>query len=143
MATIGRQIDVDAAPPVVAATWDRFIHWAHNGAGRLACDDLACVDAVRAGLVTFVPSSAGGTLVTFRLETQEAGPSGDVIARHLGHDLVVFKDYVERVGARGGRPTPPEKKAVADADDRRRHRADGERMSKRDGTVSYTDHFPT
>jgi len=144
MATISRQIDVDAAPPVVAATWDRFIHWAHNGADRLACDDLACVDAVRAGLVTFAPSSTGGsTVVTFRLETQEAGPSGDVIARHLGHDLVVFKDYVERVGARGGRPTTPEEKALVDADDRGRHRAVGERLSERDGAVSYTDHFPT
>lgn len=143
MATIRREIEVDAAPSVVAATWKRFIEWAHNGPSRLACDEIACVDAVRAGLVTFTTSPTGHTTVVFAYEAEAGGPAAEEVARHLGHDLVVFKDYVERSGHQVGVPTELEERAMVDAEDRRQHRPASERQSERDESVAYADHFPT
>ena len=143
MPTIRRQIQVNAAPSVVSATWSRFIEWAHHGPSRLACDELSCVDAVRAGLVNFEPSATGHTTVVFSLDAEADGPSGDVVNRQLGHDLVVFKDYVERSGNQVGKPTPAEERAMVSADDRQSHRPSREKLSERDETVAYTDHFPT
>ncbi len=143
MATISKQMEVLAAPSVVAATWSRFIEWAHHGPSRLACDELACVDAVRAGLVSFEPSAAGFTAVTFSLAPEPGGPAEDVLEGQLEHDLVIFKDYVERSGNEIGRPTPDEERVMAAAEGRARHRPAGENPSERSGTASYTDHFPT
>ena len=143
MTTIRREIDVDEAPSVVAATWKRFIEWAHNGPSRLACDELACVDAVRAGLVSFTPSPTGRTTVVFAYEAEAGGPADDEVARHLGHDLVVFKDYVERSGHQVGKPTELEERAMVQAEDRHEHRPGKETLSERDESVAYTDHFPT
>jgi len=101
------------------------------------------VDAVRAGLVTFDASSSGHTTVVFSLDTGPDAPSREVLERQLGHDLVVFKDYVERSGNQVGKPTPAEERALVAAEDRRSHRPAGETLSERDETVAYTDHFPT
>ncbi len=98
MATIQQQIEVAAEPALVAANWGRFIRWAHTGPGHLACDELACVDAVRSGLVDFVPAAGGRTTVIFHVERPDAGPAPEELERQLGHDLVMFKDYVERSG---------------------------------------------
>ncbi|GEM_PF-956760 len=143
MSTIRKQIEVLAAPSVVAATWSRFIEWAHHGPSRLACDELACVDAVRAGLVSFEPSPAGFTTVTFSLAPEPGAPARAVLEGQLEHDLVVYKDYVERSGNEVGKPTPAEERAVAAAEGRAAHRPAGENVSERSGTASYADHFPT
>ena len=143
MATIRREIEVDAAPSVVDAIWKHFIEWAHNGPSRLACDELACVDAVRAGLVTFTPSSTGRTTVVFAYAAEADVPAAEEVGRHLGHDLVVFKDYVERGGHQVGKPTELEERAMVEAQDRHEHRPGHERLSERDEAVAYTDHFPT
>ena len=74
MATIQQQIEVAADPALVRSTWAHFIQWAHTGPGHLVCDDLACVDAVRSGLVDFVPAANGRTTVIFRMEEVEGGP---------------------------------------------------------------------
>ena len=56
------------------------------------------MDAVRAGLVEFAPAQFDRTTVIFRLEESDGGPPVDELKRQIGHDLVVFKDYVERSG---------------------------------------------
>ena len=63
MATIQQQIEVAAEPALVSSNWGRFIQWAHTGPGHLVCDEVACVDAVRSGLVDFVPAAGGRTTV--------------------------------------------------------------------------------
>ena len=84
MATIQQQIEVAAEPALVASNWARFIQWAHTGPGHLVCDDLACVDAVRAGLVDFVPTANGRTTVIFRMDLPEEGPAPEELQRQLG-----------------------------------------------------------
>ena len=79
MATIQQQIEVAADPALVRSTWSRFIQWAHTGPGHLLCDELACVDAVRAGLVDFVPTPNGRTTVIFRMEETQDGPPREEI----------------------------------------------------------------
>ena len=105
MATIQQQIEVAADPALVRSTWSRFIQWAHTGPGHLVCDDVACVDAVRSGLVDFGPTTDGRTTVIFRMDEVQDGPPPEEIKRQLGHDLVVFKDYVERSGLVDSKPT--------------------------------------
>lgn len=143
MATIQQQIEVAADPARVRATWGRFIEWAHNGPGRLVCDELACVDAVRSGLVDFVPARFGRTTVIVRLEETEAGPAPDELKREIGHDLVVFKDYAERSGLGARTHTVTERAAFEVESGRRgdppRHR----RLSTEADTTFWRSHFPT
>ena len=103
MSTVSRHIEVHAPPSVALATWSHFVRWVMNGRQRLACDELACVDAVRAGLVSFEPVDAGSrTDVIFNLECdEENGPSREVLEQNVARDLVVFKDYIERGGQSG------------------------------------------
>lgn len=143
MATIHQQIEVAADPAYVRSTWSRFIEWVHTGPGHLLCDQLACVDAVRSGLVRFAPAGNGGTTVAVDMERADGGPSPADLRRELGHDLVMFKDYVERSGRKLGKPTPLEEREMVAAQDRAQHRPAAERQSERDESVAYTDHFPT
>ena len=143
MATIQQQIDVAADAALVRKTWSRFVQWAHTGPGRLACDELACVDAVRAGLVDFVPASGGRTTVVFRLDEQEEGPSPSELRRQLGHDLVVFKDYVERRGPSGRGPSQAEEAALETESVRRGDRPRHVRPSSEGDTTFFSSHFPT
>ena len=72
MATIHQQIEVAADPALVGSTGTHFTQWTHTGPGHLVCDELACVDAVRAGSSSFAPRS-GRTTVVFRMgETRAA-----------------------------------------------------------------------
>ncbi len=142
MATIQKHIAVDAAPSAVGATWSRFIKWAHTGPGRLACDELACFDAVRAGLVRFDTSPSGGTLVVFSIEQMEGGPAADVLERHLGHDLVIFKDYVERGGVASGKPLPPEETVLELEADRHGDAPRHVRLSDESDSTFMISHFP-
>ncbi len=143
MATIHQQIEVAEDPAYVRSTWSRFIEWVHTGPGHLLCDELACVDAVRSGLVSFTPAANGRTTVAVRMEQAVGGPSPEDLRRELGHDLVMFKDYVERSGKKLGKPTPLEEREMVAAQDRQQHRPATERQSERDESVAYTDHFPT
>jgi hypothetical protein len=140
MATIHQQIEVNAEPALVSSTWSHFIEWAHLGPGHLVCDELACVDAVRSGLVSFEPAHDGRTTVIFRLEEVAGGPAPEEIELRLGHDLVVFKDYVQR----GGQAPTRTDKIASEADaDRKGDHPRHVRLSSEDDTTFWRSHFPT
>ena len=143
MATIQQQIEVAADLGLVSSTWGRFIRWAHTGPGHLLCDELACVDAVRAGLVDFVPTHNGRTTVIFRMEEVQDGPPPEEIKRRLGHDLVAFKDYVERSGLFARKPTDEEETAFEIESDRKGDKPRHVRLSSEEDTTFWRSHFPT
>lgn len=143
MRPIRREITVEASPEAVAALWPHFVRWVLSGQQRLACDELACLDAASSGLVDFQPAEGGRSTVAFSLDADgPAQPSAEVLTQRIIGDLVIFKDYVERVH-RGGATAEHERIAQAEADVRRDRDAPRERISNRDGSISYTDHFPT
>ena len=142
MATIQQQIEVAAEPALVSSNWERFIRWAHTGPGHLVCDDLACVDAVRSGLVDFVPTANGRTTVIFRMET-DGGPSPEDLRRQLGHDLVVFKDYIERSGLVERVVTETERAALEIESGRKGDKPRHTRLSSEGDTTFWRSHFPT
>ena len=143
MATIHQQIELAAEPDLVSSIWDRFVHWAHTGPGRLVCDDLACVDAVRSGLVSFVAAANGRTTVIFRIDEVAEGPSPEELKRQLGHDLVVFKDYVERSGLIERKPSDAEEAALELESGRKGDPPRHVRLSSEDDTTFWRSHFPT
>lgn len=143
MASIQQQIDVAADPASLRVIWGRFIEWAHNGPGRLVCDELACLDAVRSGLVEFVAVRSDTTTVVFRIEAGEDGPPADEIRREIGHDLVVFKDYVERSGLLDRRHNEAEQAASEFAAGRNGDKPRHTRLSSEDDTTFWRSHFPT
>jgi hypothetical protein len=143
MATIEQQIEVAADPALVRSIWSRFIKWAHTGPGHLVCDDIACVDAVRSGLVDFVPATGGRTTVVFRVHDVQNGPQLEEIKRELGHDLVVFKDYVERSGLVDRKPTIVEATAAEIEAHRRGDQPRHSRLSSEEDTTFWRSHFPT
>jgi hypothetical protein len=142
MAAIQQQIEVAADPALVGSVWRHFIQWAHTGPGRLVCDDLACVDALRMGLVEFVPTSNGRTTVIFRAEEVEGGPPPDELKRRLDHDLVVFKDYAERSGLVTRTPTDVEESALDIESGRRGDRPRHVRLSGESDSSFWWSHFP-
>ncbi len=143
MATIQQQIEVAAEPPLVASNWARFIRWAHTGPGHLVCDELACVDAVRSGLVDFVPAANGRTTVIFRMEQPDAGPAPEELKRQLGHDLVVFKDYIERSGLVDHKLTETDRAAFEIESGRKGDKPRHTRLSSEGDTTFWRSHFPT
>jgi hypothetical protein len=143
MATIHQQIEVAAEPALVGSAWNRFLEWVHTGPGHLACDELACVDAVRAGMVSFAPAERGRTTVIFRLEAMEGGPSPEELKRRLGHDLVAFKDYVERSGLATNKSTAADESALELEADRKGDTPRHVRLSAEDDTTFWRHHFPT
>ena len=145
MSTVRRHIEVEAPPSVVLSTWSHFVRYVMSGRQRLACDELACTDAVRAGLVIFEPVNEGSrTNVIFNLECdEENGPSRVVLEQNVARDLVVFKDYMERGGDQVGKPTRAEKQAMLEDEERHTHQQLHRRIGAEDETVSYQDHFPS
>jgi hypothetical protein len=143
MATIQQQIEVAAEPALVARNWGRFVQWAHTGPGHLVCNDVACVDAVRSGLVDFVPTANGRTTVIFRMEALPDGPAPGELKRQLGHDLVVFKDYIERSGLVDRTVTETERAAYEVESDRKGDKPRHTRLSSEDDTTFWRSHFPT
>ncbi len=142
MATIQQQIRVDAKREDVKATWSRFVRWANAGPGHLLCHEFACVDAVRSGLVSFQPAANGRTTVTFRLEEVPGGPAPQELKRRISHDLVVFKDYVERTGPHRT-PTDAEKTALEHEAGRKGDPPRHVRLSSENDTTFWRHHFPT
>jgi hypothetical protein len=143
MATIQQQIEVAAEPALVASNWGRFVRWARTGPGRLACDELACVDAVRSGLIDFVPKADGQTIVVCHMERPDAGPGAEELQRQLGHDLVMFKDYVERSGLAKREVTETERAAFKIESGRRGDAPRHTRVSNEAETTFWRSHFPT
>lgn len=149
MANIQQQIDVAADPGSVRSAWGRFIQWARTGPGRLACSELACVDAVRTGLVEFVPAQPGRTTVIVRLDDGAGGVPEEELGRQLAHDLVTFKDYVERSGLveRDGLAeqahAATERAAVEVEAGRRGDKPRHTRLSGEGETTFWHSHFPT
>lgn len=111
MSSIVREIEVDGPPEKVGSAWPHFIHWVLTGHSKLVCDELACMSAVDSGNVAFEPVDDGRrTRVMFRLDVDDddPGPPLEELERHVGHDLLVFKDYIERGGLEVGQPTHTE-----------------------------------
>jgi hypothetical protein len=143
MATIHQQIEVAAEPDLVSTAWDRFIHWVHTGPGHLACTELACVDAVRSGLVRFAPVKNGRTTVIFTMDESPGGPSSEELKRQLGRDLITFKDYVERSGLLKKKPTETEEAAFEFEAKRKGDPPRHVRLSGEADNTFWRSHFPT
>jgi hypothetical protein len=145
MATIRREIEVQASPHSVSETWGAFVRQALSGQHKLACDEFVCVNAIENGSVVFAPSEGGATRVVFRLDIPDGAPAPphDELAQHMTHDLIVFKDYVERGGLDARRPTLEEEvlleKEAEEHGDRPRH----VRLSAETDTTFWRSHFPT
>lgn len=145
MSTVRRHIEVEAPPSVALATWSHFVRRVRTGRQRLACDELACIDAVRAGLVAFEPADGGSrTTVVFNVECDDVdGPPWATLEQNVARDLVVFKDYVERGANQVGRPTAAEMTALVEDEERQKREPLHRRIGAEDEPVSYVDHFPT
>jgi uncharacterized membrane protein len=144
MATIRREIEVEAAPQTTAASWDHFLLWVRTAQHRLACDELACADAVGAGVVRFEDAPHGRTRVLVQTETDGA-PSPAVVGQQIIHDLLVFKDYIER--RRGDPRTQASERQHRLREDERRnepaHLHTSEENHNSPAGGSYADHYPT
>jgi hypothetical protein len=146
MTAIQSQIEVDATPSRVSSVWPHFVQWVLTGNRRLSCDEFACVNAVDSGNVDFEPIDDGlRSRVVFRLEVpgDEPGPSQDELERHVFHDLIVFKDYVERDGSDAGRPTADEAFVLEREADVQGSGPRHVHLSSEDDTTFWRSHFPT
>jgi hypothetical protein len=145
MATIRREIEIQASPQDVGATWDRFVRRALSGQYRLVCGEFACVNAIHSGDVVFATTASGTTNVVFRLDlpADESGPSPDELAQHMTHDLIVFKDYIEREGLDAGHPTLEEDVLFEKEADARGDQPRHVRLSAENDTTFWRSHFPT
>lgn len=145
MSSVRRHIEVEAVPSVALATWSHFIRWVMSGHQRLACDELACVDAVRAGLVSFEPVDGGSrTDVIFTVDwDEESGLSLAVVQQNVARDLVVFKAYIEVGGHQVGKPTKAEAQALLEDEERHNHEPVQGHVGFEDKTANFRNHFPT
>ena len=98
---------------------------------------------MRAGLVDFVPTRNGRTVVIFRVDAARDGPPPEELRRQLGHDLVVFKDYVERSGLIKRKSTETEASALEIESDRKGDKPRHVRLSSEGDTTFWRSHFPT
>ena len=144
MSNVRRQIEVEAPPSVTEATWSHFIRWILSGHQRLTCDELSCVDAVRAGLISFESAPGGWTTVVFSLEVDgDDTISPQLLEQNMARDLVVFKDYVERGDNQVGKPSASERREMLAHEERDKHETLHSHIAGENETVAYTDHFPT
>jgi hypothetical protein len=114
MHIISRHVDVLAPLSVAEANWPHFARWVLTGHEKLACNEFVCADAEASGSISFEPLMPDKTRVHFEMtppDDQDQLPV-DEIERRIMHDLVVFKDYVERGGVDAKHPTPEEKAAL-------------------------------
>jgi hypothetical protein len=96
LSAIHQSIEIAAPVADVRAAWPRFLEWVLAGSRRFSCGQLACVDAVDSGAVSFEGDSST-TRVTFVLDRE--GAAGllpeEQLTRDLRHDLDLFKRYYE------------------------------------------------
>lgn len=131
MATLRRHIEVEATPSVTQATWSHFLHAVRSGRHHLACDDLVCVDAVQTGTITFAPGDGANTVVELAFEADGQGqPAPEIVSQNMIHDLLVFKDYVERGGSDYGKATAHELREMQGRDERKRHERHADHLAK-------------
>lgn len=145
MGTVLREIEIEAPPSEVGGTWPHFTHWILTGHSKLACDEFACVSAVDTGNVAFEPVNGGGsTRVVFRLDVadESPGPTREELEHHVTHDLLVFKDYVERGGAEVGRPSHVEVTAAHLSKGRKVDDASHEKAETSDKKTGAPHMFP-
>jgi hypothetical protein len=97
MSVVRRTVTVDAPASDLRGDWAHFLDHVMTAREKVVCDALVCVDAVDKGVVSLEPTKLG-TLVTFAVDTPDEleAPGPDEIGQRLMHDLLVFKDYVER-----------------------------------------------
>jgi hypothetical protein len=144
MSEVRRQITVRAAPSVAEAAWPHFVHSVLSGHQRLACDELACVDAVHAGLISFEPAADGTTTVVFSLDTHgDDTVSPQTLEQNVTRDLVVFKDYLEAGGGKGGKLTASERRETQDREERKRHEPHADHTSRGYEAAANKDMWPT
>ena len=143
MDTIRRELAIDAPPSETRASWDHFLQWVRTSQHRLACDELACTDAVGTGAVRFAQGEGGSTQVVVEVRT-EGSPPADVLSQQVIHDLLVCKDWTER--RRGGKPSAAEHRSRL-RDDARHNEPAHLHTSKENHNApaggSYTDRYPT
>ena len=144
MAAVRRQIEVEAPPSVTEATWDHFISSVRNGHQRLACDELICVDAVKAGMISFTAVPGAKTRVEFSFEMDgNTTPSRQLLEQNMTRDLMTFKDYVERGGHEYGKPTASERREMQGREERSRHERHPDHAARGYEAASNKDMWPT
>ena len=77
------------------------------------------------------------------MESPEDGPAPEELQRQLGHDLVVFKDYIERSGLVDRKITETDKAAFEIESGRKGDKPRHTRLSSEDDTTFWRSHFPT
>jgi hypothetical protein len=139
MSTISRDIHVDASPQVVRDAWTPFVETMLSGPMRLACDELACTDAVRSGLLTIAPAAEGEASVVVQLECADGqGPADATVAQRLMRDLILFKDFVET----GDGVSRKSRTAWAEEQARREGKPNLEPKRADDDVAHFSRHFP-
>jgi hypothetical protein len=140
MRVIRHHLDVQAPLAVVEANWPHFVQWVLTGHEKLACDEFVCVDAVGGGHISFAPQAKKTTRVVFELTEQDGDLEGLPLAeidRRITHDLLVFKDYVERGGMTAKHPTRSEREALLTNPETREKRRRDSMSDSGDGTTSF------
>lgn len=97
MPGIRQSMQVAASADHVRAAWPSFLQWGRVGPRRLTCSEIACVNAVEVGKVTFDGDAADSTTVVFEVELRDddRAISEEELAHSMWHDLLLFKEYVE------------------------------------------------
>ncbi len=96
MPALRQSIEVAASVEDAHSAWPHFLEWVLVGSRRFSCNELACVDAVASGAVSFL-SMGDHSLVTFELERQGEFEllQEEQLSHDLWHDLMLFKQYME------------------------------------------------
>ncbi|RPI29112.1 MAG: hypothetical protein EHM52_04750, partial [Actinomycetota bacterium] len=112
MTDVRRSVDVPAPLDDVVEAWEHFLNGVLTGKRRLACDEIACVDAVAIGAVGFEISEWGSTRVTFKVTLPDDLYHDDrltaeraLLDSNVARDLVLFWDYIESGDYRRERAT--------------------------------------
>jgi hypothetical protein len=112
MSDVRRSVDVPAPLDDVVEAWQHFLDGVLTGKRRLACDEIACVNAAEIGAVGFEPSESGGTRVTFRVtlpddvyDDDRLKAERELLDGKVARDLVLFWDYIESGDYRPERAT--------------------------------------
>jgi hypothetical protein len=112
MSDVRRSVDVPAPLDEVAEAWEHFLNGVLTGKRRLACDEIACVNAVEIGAVGFEMSESGGTRVTFKAtlpddlyDDDRLTAERELLDGNIARDLVLFWDFIESGDYRRERAT--------------------------------------
>ena len=112
MSDVRRSVDVPAPLDDVVGAWEHFLDSVLTGRRRLACDEIACVNAVEIGAVSFEEAESGGTRVTFKAsvpddlyDDERITAERELLDGNVARDLVLFWDYIESGDYRRERAT--------------------------------------